>query len=131
MIDWIVNALLLIGAAFMLIAGIGLLRLPDVFMRISAVSKALTLGVGCCLLALSLHFQETGVTARALLIIGFFFLTSPVSAHVISRAAYIIGAPLWKGTFTDELRGKYDHSRGLLASAEPADTAPGHTRDGR
>lgn len=116
MIDWLVQALVLLGCSFMVVAGIGLLRLPDVFMRISAISKAVTLGVGCVLLAVSLHFHEIGVTTRSLLIIGFFFLTSPVSAHIISRAAYIAGAPLWTKTFVDELRGKYDLKAGQLSS---------------
>ena len=124
MIDWMVNALLVTGAIFVLLAGVGILRLPDVFMRVSAISKAVTLGVGCFLLAALLHFQEIGVAARALLIIAFYFLTSPVSAHVICRAAYIVGAPLWKETFRDELRGRYDLKKRILRSTEPGPGGP-------
>ena len=76
----------------------------DLFMRLQAATKASTLGVGCMLLAAAVHFQDLAVTTRAVLVIAFFFLTAPVGAHVIARAAYAVGVPLWKGTITDELR---------------------------
>jgi multicomponent Na+:H+ antiporter subunit G len=104
-----VSAVLLVfGALFMLLAGLGILRLPDLFMRLQAATKASTLGVGCMLLAAAVHFQDLAVTTRAVLVIAFFFLTAPVGAHVIARAAYAVGVPLWEGTITDELR---DHRR--------------------
>lgn len=96
--------LLVVGALFMLVAGLGVLRLPDLFMRLQAATKASTLGVGCLLLGLAVHFQELGVTTRAVLVIAFFFLTAPVGAHMIARAGYAMGVPLWEGTLTDELR---------------------------
>jgi multicomponent Na+:H+ antiporter subunit G len=95
--------LLLIGATFMLLAGIGVLRLPDIFMRLQAGTKASTLGIACILLGAALHFQDIAVTVRAVLIIGFFCLTAPIGAHMIARAAYAVGAPLWEGSITDEL----------------------------
>jgi multicomponent Na+:H+ antiporter subunit G len=96
--------LLVVGALFMLLAGLGVLRLPDLFMRLQAATKASTLGVGCLLLGVAVHFQDLGVTTRAVLVVAFFFLTAPVGAHVIARAAYAVGVPLWGGTITDELR---------------------------
>ena len=96
--------LMLAGAFFMLLAGLGVLRLPDIFMRMQAATKASTLGVACILLATSIHFQDLAITIRAMLIIGFFFLTAPVGAHMLARAAYAIGAPLWEGSIIDELR---------------------------
>jgi multicomponent Na+:H+ antiporter subunit G len=96
--------LLVIGAFFMLLAGVGIVRLPDLFMRLQAATKASTLGVGCMLLAVALHFQDLAVTTRAVLVIAFFCLTAPVGAHMIARAAYAAGVPLWAGTITDELR---------------------------
>src|SRR3954454_18807558 len=98
--------LLVVGALFMLLAGLGVLRLPDLFMRLQAATKASTLGVGCLLLGAAVHFQELGVTTRAVLVIAFFFLTAPVGAHVIARAAYAVGVPLWEGTITDALRDR-------------------------
>ncbi len=96
--------LLVVGGLFMLLAGLGVLRLPDLFMRLQAATKASTLGVGCLLLGLAVHYQELGITTRAVLVIAFFVLTAPVGAHMIARAAYAVGVPLWAGTLTDELR---------------------------
>jgi multicomponent Na+:H+ antiporter subunit G len=107
MIDLIRNILLLVGASFLLLASIGIIRMPDLFQRIQAATKASTLGAGCILAALAVHFQDFGITVRALLVIAFFFLTAPVAAHVIARAAYFVGVPLWEKTIVDELRGRY------------------------
>jgi multicomponent Na+:H+ antiporter subunit G len=97
-------ALIVLGGLFMLLAGVGVARMPDMFMRMQAATKAATLGVGCMLLAVALHFGDLGVATRALLVTAFVFLTAPVAAHVMARAAYSVGVPLWEGTFCDELR---------------------------
>ena len=94
---------MLTGVFFMLVAALGVLRLPDLYTRISAATKASTLGVGFSLLSLALHFNVLGVTSRALATIGFVIITAPVGAHLISRSAYRKGVPLWKGTGADEL----------------------------
>jgi multicomponent Na+:H+ antiporter subunit G len=104
MIERFSAVLQVVGALFMLLAGLGVLRLPDLFMRLQAATKASTLGVGCLLLGLAVHFQDLAVTARSGLVIAFFVLTAPVGAHMIARAAYAVGVPLWAGTLTDELR---------------------------
>jgi multicomponent Na+:H+ antiporter subunit G len=100
--------LLLIGAAFLLLAAAGEVRMPDLFTRMQPATKGATLGITCMLLADAVYFSRIGVTSRALATIAFFFLTAPVTAHLVSRAAYFVGVPLWKGTIIDELRGKYD-----------------------
>jgi multicomponent Na+:H+ antiporter subunit G len=102
--DVVTALLLVIGSAFMLLAGVGVVRLPDLFMRMQAATKAATLGVGCMLLAVAVHFGELTVVTRALLVTAFVFLTAPVAAHMIARAAYSVGVPLWEGTIADELR---------------------------
>lgn len=96
--------LLLVGGCFMLLASLGILRLPDLFMRLQAATKASTLGTACILLATAIHFQDLAVTTRAMLVIAFFVLTAPVGAHMIARAAYAVGVPLWEGSVADELR---------------------------
>lgn len=106
--DLIAAVLLIIGGLAMLLAGVGVLRMPDLFMRMQAATKAATLGAGCSLLAVAAHFGELGVTTRALLIIAFLFLTAPVAAHVIARAAYATGVKLWDASVYDQLR---DHRR--------------------
>lgn len=98
--------LILLGGCFMLLAGIGVLRMPDLFMRMQAATKAATLGAGCMLLAVAVYFNDLAVTTRALLVIAFVFLTAPVAAHVIARAAYSMGVPLWEKTLADELKEK-------------------------
>lgn len=97
-----------LGAVFMLLAGWGLIHMPDLLLRMSAAAKASTLGTGLILLAAAVYFQDLGVTSRALVTIAFVFLTTPVAAHRIARAAYFAGVPLWAGTQRDELAGRYD-----------------------
>lgn len=102
------GALVLIGALFALVASVGILRMPDLYTRMSATTKVATLGVGSTLLAVAIYFGELGIAARALAAIAFVFLTSPVAAHMIGRASYFIGVPLCRETALDELSGHYD-----------------------
>ncbi len=107
---------LIFGAVFIFVGGIGMLRMPDIFLRMSATTKAATLGVGSMLLGTAVFFGELGVSSRAFAIFVFILATAPVAAHMIGRAAYSDGVPLWKGTVMDELRGKYDDERRRLSS---------------
>lgn len=107
----IISALLItIGTFFILMAGLGLVRMPDLFLRMSASTKAATLGVGCTLLGVAFYFGDFATFIRAGAIIIFLLLTAPVAAHLIGRAAYQDGAPLWAGTQFDDLRRHYGHS---------------------
>lgn len=78
---------LALGGLFCLVAGIGLLRLPDVFNRLHASTKAGTLGVGLIGVALALTAEEAGVASRAIICVVFLLITSPIGAHLIGRAA--------------------------------------------
>jgi multicomponent Na+:H+ antiporter subunit G len=102
------DVLMVIGAIFLLLAAVGVLRMPDVFTRLQPATKGTTMGIACTLLAVAVHFGDSSVTTRALATIAFFFLTAPVTAHLIGRASYFVGVPLWKGTVIDELRGRYN-----------------------
>ncbi|MGD8468921.1 MAG: monovalent cation/H(+) antiporter subunit G, partial [Desulfobacterales bacterium] len=62
----LISALLVIGSFFMLVAGLGMLRMPDLLLRMSCSTKAATIGVGTMLLALALYFENLGVATRAL-----------------------------------------------------------------
>jgi multicomponent Na+:H+ antiporter subunit G len=115
-------ALLMLGAVFLLAAAIGVVRMPDLFTRMQAATKAATLGISCILGAVALYMEDLGVAMRAFLAIGFFFLTAPVAAHMIGRAAYLIGVPLWKGTIVDELSGHYDRRTNVLTSGPGTDS---------
>jgi multicomponent Na+:H+ antiporter subunit G len=116
MFDWISALLMIVGAVFMLIGGLGVLRLPDLYMRVSASTKASTLGVGLALLSLAVHFRELGTTSRSLATIAFVLITAPVAAHMISRAAYFVGVRLWEGTIADEMRDRYNVETNVLES---------------
>ena len=110
MSDALAAVLLLGGSFFMLVASIGLIRLPDVYCRMHAATKATTFGMGGILLGASLIFQNAAVTTQALLAIFFLFLTAPVAAHLISRAAYKRGPDLCDET-THDAYGKYLEGR--------------------
>jgi multicomponent Na+:H+ antiporter subunit G len=83
-------AVLLLGAAFTLIATIGVLRLPDLFTRMHAASKAGAVGGGLVLLAVALMCFDAGVALRAILGIVFLLLTTPVAAHLLAKTNYRI-----------------------------------------
>ena len=102
MVEWVSGGLTLGGATLALLAGVGVLRMPDVFTRMQASTKASTLGLGCLLVGLAIQRPEVFFVLRALSIGAFMMLTTSVSAHVIARAAAQSGVPLWTGTQTDE-----------------------------
>lgn len=112
-----VAGLLILGTALMALATVGLWRMPDIYTRISTATKASTLGVGCLLVAVTIFFPETAVKSRALAVLLFILLTAPVSAHMLGRAAYFSGIPLWPGSHPDELHGRYDKASRTLRSA--------------
>lgn len=99
------------GCLWALIAALGIVLFPDLLTRMHAASKAATLGAACILVAVAVHFAETGVTMRVILTSGFLFLTAPVAAHVIGRAGYFSGIDLSRDTVIDELRGDDDARR--------------------
>ena len=91
------------GTFFLLAAAIGIVRLPDVYARMHAITKGGTAGIGFMMLGLILFEPSVSVTTRALGIVLFVALTAPVAAHMIGRAAYMSGVDLWTGTIRDEL----------------------------
>lgn len=112
----VVAVLLLLGTAFMMLAAIGLNRMPDLYTRMSTTSKAATLGAGFSLVSAAVYFGELSVTTRALAAVGFLVLTIPVASHMIARAGYFVGVPLWEGSVVDELHGQYDAETHELSS---------------
>lgn len=95
----------------MSIAAIGLLRLPDLYTRMHAVTKAGTLGIGLVLVAAAVAFADLSVAARAVVALLFVLLTAPVSAHMIGRAGYLGGVPFWEGTAFDHWEAGYEELR--------------------
>lgn len=120
MIALIVAAL---GLAFMTVAGIGLLRMPDLLTRMHASSKAGTLGAALVLAAVALHFADAAITVRVVVVCVFLLLTAPIASHVIARAGYRTGCPLADETVIDELAAADDDTGRDERSAARSDTA--------
>ncbi len=122
--ELVVILFLALGTFFMFVGALGVLRFPDLYMRMSASTKSSTLGVGFILLAAALYFgDDLGVAARALVTITFLLLTTPVAAHMIGRAGYYSGSKLWSGSVIDELKGRYDKVDDVLLSAPSREDA--------
>jgi multicomponent Na+:H+ antiporter subunit G len=86
-------ALIAVGSFFLFVGTVGLLRLPNVYNRMHATSKATTLGASSILLGVVVHYGPQGAGLTSLVGILFLFLTAPTGAHVISRAAQKMGVP--------------------------------------
>jgi multicomponent Na+:H+ antiporter subunit G len=112
----IIAVILTLGAIFVLLAAIGVVKMPDLFLRISVTTKAATLGVGLMLIGVIIHFGDFYTTTRSIAIVLFVFLTAPIGAHLIGRAAYIVGVPLWKNNRIDQLAGHYNKATRELHS---------------
>lgn len=99
----VVAVILIAGALFSLIAAIGIVRLPDLYSRMHAASKAGTVGSGLLLLAVGIHSQDLSILARALAGFVFFALTAPIAAHLLARAAHEAGYKFTEPSVRDEL----------------------------
>ena len=101
--DILIALMIVVGSAFTLIAALGLIRLPDVYTRMHAASKAGTLGSGVVLIALGLESGDPGTLSRALAGVAFFVLTAPISAHLLAKASYAVGYRLSDLSVVDEM----------------------------
>lgn len=116
MSDLFTAILIIAGCLFCLVAAVGIARFPDTLMRMHAATKAGTLGAGLILAGLCVHYAQMGLVLRALLVLIFLFLTAPVAAHLIGRAAYRSGITLSSRTWIDQL--------GEDMKAKPGDDTP-------
>ncbi len=108
MTEVIVGILLLTGSLFMTLASFGLLRMPDLLLRMHAATKAGTIGAGFLLLATAIHFGTLPVITTCLAAIFFLIATAPVATHLIARAGYFEEIDLWDDTATDEVTQVYE-----------------------
>lgn len=102
------------GAGLCLIAAFGVLRLPDFFMRMHAATKAGVAGCGLLLVGVAFAEPSAGMWIKVIIAIAFLLLTQPIAGHLLARAGYVAGVPLWGGTREDQLRGElqrgdFDH----------------------
>jgi len=89
--QYVAAAFMAAGAVFSLLAAVGVLRLPDLYTRMHAASKAGVVGAGLVLLAMAIESGDGSVIIRAVLGVLFLLLTTPVSAHLLAKAAYRAG----------------------------------------
>lgn len=101
--NWIVAILMIVGSFFGLVAAIGVFRFPDLYMRMHAATKAGAFGAALMLIAAALRFGTLKVAILAVLVIIFFYVTAPVAAQALGRAAYRRGVKRWQGTGEDAL----------------------------
>lgn len=109
LVQYAAGLLILAGATFSFLAALGIVRLPDVYMRLHAASKAGVVGAGLVLAAIILVSGQIAVSLRAVFGIAFLLLTTPVSAHLLARAAYLSGlrpSPLTRINEIEETRNK-------------------------
>lgn len=101
--EGVMIGLLVAGPALILIASIGVLRMPDIYMRMQTATKASSVGAGTTLLAAAVHFQSLDAFGRVLAITAFIFFTTPLAAYLVARAAHRTGRPKWDRTRIDRL----------------------------
>jgi multicomponent Na+:H+ antiporter subunit G len=94
-VELIISVLLITGALFILIASIGILRMPDIYMRMHAATKAPSLGIMLMLLGAMIYFPSAGLIIKSFLIIIFLYLTTPVAANLLARTSLEMGIPVW------------------------------------
>jgi multicomponent Na+:H+ antiporter subunit G len=104
---WIAAALLTVGSFFCAVAALGILRFPDIYTRLHAASKAGPLGAGLILLAVGFASEDWMIAARCVLGLVFLIATTPLSAHLLARAALRSGTAPDSRTSID----KYDPSQ--------------------
>ncbi len=119
------SVLILLGAFLALLAGIGLVRLPDVFARMHAATKPATLGLVLICVGAAVTDAELADVAKLVLVVVLQFLTAPVGAHMVGRAAYHAGGLLDQHTVLDELALVPDgHDEGAKHDERSEDDPP-------
>lgn len=124
MSEWLVAALTLIGVAFSVLAAVGIVRMPDLYMRMQAATKSATVGVSCLILAAAVRLETVEAITQALLVVAFLFFTVPVASHMIGRAAYASGVELWSETILDEYHSRAENQHIVSEESPLSNKAP-------
>ncbi|MFU8848402.1 MAG: monovalent cation/H(+) antiporter subunit G [Opitutales bacterium] len=112
----LISLLIVAGSAFALIAALGVLRMPDFYMRMHAATKAGAFGALLLLLAAALYFGTLRAVLTSIAVIVFFYITTPVAAQTLAESAYRRGIKLWDRTLVDRLK-----ESGEIPPAEDSD----------
>jgi multicomponent Na+:H+ antiporter subunit G len=108
-LDLLACGTMVLGTTFMLLAAVGLWRLPDLYHRMHAATKGVTLGITGLLIAALCNLstlpdaRPVNIATKAILLILFQFVANPVGAHLLAKAAHADRCPIWKDTLSDEL----------------------------
>jgi len=94
--ELLISVFMVLGSFLILIAALGVLRLPDIFMRLHAATKATSLGILLLLIAVTIHYPDWTVIVKSLAIIIFIYLTIPVSASMLGKSSLDTDLPRWK-----------------------------------
>jgi len=100
--ETLAQVLIVVGLLFNLFGAIGLVRLPDIYNRLQAATKCVTLGTCFILAGVFAHAGVSALGIKALLCAVFVILTSPVGAHALARGAHLSGVPLWDKSVVDK-----------------------------
>lgn len=106
------GGLLILGAIFTLLAAVGVVRLPDLYTRMHAASKAGAVGGGLVLIAVAVISMDAAVALRAIIGVIFVLLTTPVAAHLLARASYIAGYHADESTVRDDIKTRLEQNSG-------------------
>jgi multicomponent Na+:H+ antiporter subunit G len=107
--EWAAALFLVSGSFFMLLAGLGTLRFPDLYSRMHAATKAASFGVGLMLTGFVIYYSSWYLLLESALIIVFVFITAPIAAHMLGRAGYLLKVSQYKDTLIDEMSNLYEN----------------------
>lgn len=96
--------LLIIGLAFNVLGCVGLIRLPDIYNRLQAATKCVTMGTCMVLAAAMILGDSAALTAKLLICMAFILITSPTAAHALARGAHAYGVKLWEKSVIDKYK---------------------------
>ena len=119
--ELVVGFIMIVGSVLVTVAALGVVKMPDLFLRMSTTTKGSVFGLVIVLIGSALFFGDIAVWTKAMAAVLFMVLTLPVAAHMIGRAGYFDRTPLWSGTTVDQLSGKYNPQTHEL---RPPETSP-------
>jgi len=108
MSDIIGYILIIVGILFDIFGCIGLVRFPDVYNRLQASTKCVTLGTILLLVGVAIVSASGPIGAKAIICAVFILITSPTAAHAIAKGSYASGVKLWKGSVVDKYAEQVD-----------------------